>query len=232
VLGRAVSDDPDYDIEIICGARRHAVARVLGRELLVEARPMSDAEAYVAMYEENLLREGDSPYVRGQILLRALRSGTYPSQEDLGRAFNLSHSSVSRLLMVAQLPSVVVGAFRSSTDIREGWGVELQRTWSDEAARPGMAARARALSGGRTVRTAREIYEVLMRPAARRRPRLYRNVPVRGASGAVLFHEQDQLSRVIFIIPKSKLSSDCREALRQMMLRTLEGDAQRVPPLE
>src|SRR6185437_11272091 len=97
-LGRPVIDDPDCDVEIICGARRHAVALTLGCDLLVEVRRMSDAEAYVAMYEENLLREGDSPYVRGQILSRALRSGTYLSQEELGAAFNLSHSAVSRLV--------------------------------------------------------------------------------------------------------------------------------------
>ena len=120
-LGRPVSDDPDFDVEIVCGARRHAVAQALARDLLVEVRPMTDAEAYVAMYEENLLREGDSPYVRGQILSRALRSRTYVSQEELGRAFNLSHPAVSRLLMLAQLPTVIITAFPSPDQIRERW---------------------------------------------------------------------------------------------------------------
>lgn len=223
-LGRPVSDAPGYDIEIICGARRHAVARALGRDLLVEVRDISDAEAYVAMYEENLLRAGDSPYVRAQILLRALRSGTYSSQEDLGCAFHLSHSAVSRLLTLAQLPSVLVGAFRSPADIREAWGIELQRAWSDEGSRQAMAARARALSGNRATRTAREVYDALISPSGRSHPRLYRNLPVRGSSGAVLFHEQNQLSRVIFIIPKLNLGGTRREVLRQMMVRIIEGD--------
>ena len=223
-LGRPVSDDPDYDIEIICGARRHAVARALKRDLVVEVRHMTDAESYVAMYEENLLREGDSPYVRGQILARALRSGTYSSQEALGRAFNLSHSAVSRLLMLAQLPSIVVAAFPSSDDIREAWGVELYRLWSDESKRDGISARARAIAGKTPRPNAREIYDMLLTPSGgpRKRHRAYRNMPIRGTSHEVLFHEQDQLDRVMYIIPKQLLSPKRREALTQAMVRILE----------
>lgn len=223
-LGRPVSDDPDYDVEIICGARRHAVAQALKRDLVVEVRPMTDAEAYVAMYEENLLREGDSPYVRGQILTHALRSGTYSSQEELGRAFNLSHSAVSRLLMLAQLPSIVVAAFPSSDEIREAWGVELYRLWSDEATREGVSARARSLARKTPRPQTRKVYETLITPAGvpRKPYRAYRNVPIRGKSHEVLFHEQDQLDRVMYIIPKQLLSPKRREALTQALLRILQ----------
>jgi len=124
-LGRPVTDDPDYDVEIICGARRHAVALALGRDLLVEVRALNDTDAYVAMYEENAEREDDCPYVQGQILRRALLSGTCTSQDDLASTFGLSPSKTSRLLMIAQLPSVIIGAFQSPTDIRESWGVKL-----------------------------------------------------------------------------------------------------------
>jgi ParB family chromosome partitioning protein len=223
-LGRPVSDDPDYDVEIICGARRHAVAHALKRDLVVEVRPMTDAEAYVAMYEENLLREGDSPYVRGQILVRALRSGTYSSQEELGRAFNLSHSAVSRLLMLAQLPSIIVAAFPSSDEIRETWGVELYRLWSNEDTRDGISARARSIARKTPRPRTREVYETLMSPSGgpRKPHRAYRIMPIRGTSHEVLFHEQDQLDRVMYIIPKQLLSPKRREALTQALVRILE----------
>lgn len=226
-LGRPVSDDPDCEIEIICGARRHAVARALGRALLVEVRHMTDAEAYVAMYEENLLREGDSPYIRGQILSRALRSGTYSSQEELGRAFNLSHSAVSRLLMLAHLPSIVVAAFQSPHDIREAWGITLFRLSSDDGKRHGMTTRARAIASKSQRPSAREIYETLITPSGRRRRsnRSYRNVPVRGSTNAILFHEQDQLEKVVYIIPKKILSPNRRESLKQSIVRILENSA-------
>lgn len=226
-LARLVTDDPDCDIEIIFGARRHAVARALGRDLLVELRPLTDAEAYVAMYEENLLREGDSPYVRAQILSRALRSGTYASQEEVGRAFNLSHSAVSRLLMLAQLPSVIVSAFRSPDEIREAWGVELYRLWSDEDKRSGVANRARTITNKPSHPPAREVYETLITASGGKHKthRSYRNTPIRGASNVILFHEQDQLERVMYIIPKAVLSPNRREALKQCMVQILEGDS-------
>lgn len=225
-LGRPVNDDPECDVEIICGARRCCAARTLGRDLLVEVRHLTDAEAYVAMYEENLLREGDSPYVRGQILVRALRSGTYTSQEHLGRAFNLSHSSVSRLLTLAQLPSVLVGAFRSPADIKEGWGIALHRLWSDIAKRSALATKARALSARREKCTPRDVYEMLIcASTGSRHSRVsYRNIPIRGASGAVLFHEQDQLGRVIYIVPKPNLTPESRQAIKRSLLFVLDRE--------
>lgn len=230
-LGRPVTDDPDYEVEIICGARRHAAALALGRDLLVEVRKLSDAEAYVAMYEENVLREDDSPYARGQILCRALRSSTYPSQEELGRAFNLSHSAVSRLLALAQLPSIIVAAFRSPDDIREAWGVELFRMWSNKTMRDGITARARAVASKPQRPPAREIYETLTTASGglRKTPRLYRDIPIRGSSDTILFHEQDQLERVLYIIPKRVLSPNRREALKRWLVRVLEDDTITLP---
>lgn len=228
-LGRPVSGDPDCDVEIVCGARRHAVAQGLGRDLLLEIRPMTDAEAYVAMYEENLLREGDSPYVRGQILTRALRSRTYTSQEELGRAFNLSHPAVSRLLTLAQLPNVIVVAFPSPDEIRERWGVELYRHWNDPCKRETLAARARALATSLPRPPAPRVYEALITAAGgkqRSRP-LYRKTPIRGASSAILFHEQDHIETVMYIIPKSLLSPSRRDALRQYMIDLLDDASSR-----
>lgn len=224
VLGRPVRDDPDYDIEIICGARRHAAARSLGRNLLVEVREITDAEAYVAMYDENFHREGDSPYVHGQILLRALRSHTYSSQEELALAFNLSHSKVSRLLMVAQLPSIVVAAFLSPRDIRECWGVELYKLWKATTEEGLITDRARALAGSQPRPPARQVYEILLaQPGnSNEKPQRSRNVPVRGSNGVILFREQDREGHVMFTVPKARLTPQRREALKQAMMTTLD----------
>lgn len=224
VLGRPVTDKSDYDIEIICGARRHAAAIALGRKLLVELRVMSDAEAFVAMYEENAERKDDCPYVQGQILRRALRSGACSSQEDLARAFSISHSRVSRLLMVAQLPSIVVAAFQSPDDIRESWGVELYQLWKDKDPEHAITARARALASRQPRPSATETYEALITPSGGRptKHRLNRSVPVCGATGTVLFREQDQIASVVFTIPKTILSAKRRTALKQAMVHILD----------
>src|SRR5688572_30441481 len=64
-LGRPVRGDPDYDLEVVCGARRLFVARHLGALLQVEIREMSDREALVALDIENRHRKDTSPYERG-----------------------------------------------------------------------------------------------------------------------------------------------------------------------
>lgn len=224
-LGRPVTDDPDYEVEIICGARRHAAALALGRELLVELRVLSDAQAYVAMYEENVEREDDCPYVQGQILRRALLSGTCSSQEDLARAFSLSHSKVSRLLMIAQLPSVIIAAFHSPDEIRESWGVELYQLWKDKDPEHGVAARARTLAKRQPLPSAREVYETLITASGGKRAkhRLHRSVPVCGAQGAVLFREEDRIASVTFTIPKAILDAKRRDALKEAMVRILDA---------
>jgi ParB/RepB/Spo0J family partition protein len=225
-LGRPLNNDPDFDVEIVCGARRHAVAQALGRDLLLEVRPMTDAEAYVAMYEENLLREGDSPYVRGRILARALKSGAYASQEELGRAFNLSHSAVSRLLMLTQLPAIVVAAFPGPDEIREAWGVRLFQIWSDQSSKETLLSHARALAANPRSSSAKAIYETLITPTGARKKwqRSYRNIPVRGPSNSILFHEQDRLDTVIYTIPKRYLSQSRRETVAKSLISILAED--------
>ena len=223
-LGRPVTDDPDCEVEIICGARRHAAALALGRDLLVEVRKLSDAEAFVAMYEENAERKDDCAYVQGQILRRALLSGACCSQDELARAFSLSHSKVSRLLMLAQLPSVVVAAFPSPDDIRESWGIELYQLWKDKDPEHLIAARARTLASRQTHPPAREVYEALVTAPAgpRAAARLNRSLPVRGSNGLILFRESEHVSTVMFIIPKALLTATRRNALRLAILRVLD----------
>lgn len=224
-LGRPVMDHPDFDVEIICGARRHAAALALGRDLLVDVRTISDAEAYVAMYEENAERKDDCPYVQGQILRRALLSGASSSQEDLARLFNLSHSKVSRLLMIAHLPSVILSAFPSPDDIRESWGVTLYQRWKEDDPKHSIASRARTLANSQPHPPAREVYDLLISTScpSKHEHRLNRSVPIRGTGGNVLFREEDRIGSVTFIIPKTLLSEPRRTSLRHAMIRVLEA---------
>lgn len=223
-LGRPVTDDPDYDVELICGARRHAAALALGRQLIVELRVMTDAEAYVAMYEENVERKDDCPYVQGQILRRALLSGACSSQEHLCHAFGLSHSKVSRLLMIAQLPSVVVAAFPCPDDIRESWGVALYQLWKAKDPEYGVAVRARTLAKKQPRPPARQVYEALVTPSGGtpRAKRPNRSLPVFGTHGLILFREEDRIETVTFTVPKALLGSTRRDTLRQAMMHVLD----------
>jgi len=224
-LGRPVADDPDCDVEIICGARRHAAALALGRDLLVDVRAITDHEAYVAMYEENAQRKDDCPYVQGQILRRALLSGTCSGQEALSSAFNLSHSRVSRLLAIAQLPSIIVAAFRAPHDIRESWGVRLYQLWKDQATTHALTTRARRLANKEQPSPARDIYTALTAGIGDTRAThgSRRSTPVCGANGAILFREQERTANILFVVSKTLLTPGCRATFREAMVHVLEA---------
>jgi ParB/RepB/Spo0J family partition protein len=124
-LGRVLRDEPGYDAELICGARRLFVAKLLNQPLTVELRTLSDREALIAMDAENRLRSSISPYERALSYSQWLRSGHFDSQNDIARALNISASQVSRVLKLAQLPAIVVQAFDNPTEIMEDWGLTL-----------------------------------------------------------------------------------------------------------
>src|SRR5262245_57838727 len=98
VLGRPLRQDPDYEVELIYGARRLFVARLINQPLLVELRELSDRDAIVAMDVENRLRQDISPYERGRSYARYLQSGFFKSQDEIARSLKISASQVSRLL--------------------------------------------------------------------------------------------------------------------------------------
>src|ERR1700678_2391533 len=81
VLGRPVLGDPNFDVELIYGARRLFVARHLNQPLLVELCDLSDFEAIVAMDIENRQRSDISPYERGVAFATWLRTGHFASQQ-------------------------------------------------------------------------------------------------------------------------------------------------------
>jgi hypothetical protein len=127
--------------------------------------------------------------------------------------------------MVAQLPSIVVAAFQSPGDLREGWGVVLYQLWNGKTPEVPLADRARALVRRLPRLSAREVYETLISASGctRQAHGLNKNLPIRGASGVILFREQDQIGNITFTVPKTLLSPKRRAALKQAMVRILES---------
>jgi ParB family chromosome partitioning protein len=77
VMGRKLHGDPDFDVELIYGARRLFVARHLNMPLSVELRELTDRAGLIAMDIENRVRKDISPYERGMSYSRWLRSGLF-----------------------------------------------------------------------------------------------------------------------------------------------------------
>lgn len=226
VLGRPVHDDPDYDVEIICGARRLFVARILKVNLSVELRGLSDQEAILAMHIEGL-RKDISPYERGLAYLQWLRGGYFESQEHMARALNVSPSVVSRSLKLAQLPSVIVGAFGSAADIREGWGTKLTEILKDPARKESTFRAARAMATSSAKHSPREAYRKLLASAAPTAPGgrkvtlgLHDQV-IEAEDGTPLFRIRHQQDSIALLLPLEVTSAKVLEAIQRALVHIL-----------
>lgn len=208
-LGRKLQNEPMYEVEVVCGARRLFVARYLKVALRIELREMTDRDAIVAMDIENRQRQDISAYERGLSYARWLREGYFSSQEDIASALKISGSQVSRLLKIARLPPVVLNAFPNVGDICESWGLEIAAALEDAEKRGPTISVAREISRGEQRFAAPEVRRRLLmanapgrKPAARRRPEV-----VLDDDGSPLFRVRHECASVALLLPLERISA-------------------------
>lgn len=227
VLGRPVCDDPDYDVEVICGGRRLFIARLLGMQLLVEMRDLTDKEAIISMHIENCLRKEVSPYERGLAYQRWLRSGSFKSQDEMAAALGVSASRVCRLLKLAKLPSVILAAFGTAVDIREGWGDKLTEVIEDPVRKEPVIRAARSIAASGAALSPREVYRQLLAAAAPTAPggRKASAIPhdkvVEGVGGEPLFRIRQQQDAIALLLPVDRMSARTLDAIQRAVARIL-----------
>jgi ParB/RepB/Spo0J family partition protein len=224
-LGRPLKNDPWHVVELIYGARRLFAARHLKRPLRVELRDMTDLEAVVAMEIENHHRQQASPYERGLCFSRWLQNKLFESQDDIARALTISKSQVSRYLRLTRLPSVVLSAFDSPTDIAESWGLDLINAWEDPQRQRTLARRARAIKTDPHRPSAREVYRYLMdnsvHPKRKASMTLLDEV-VRGSNGDPLFRIRHQHRSIAVLLPNERVSKQSLHEIRTFLAGLLQ----------
>lgn len=226
VLGRPLKSDPDYDVELIYGARRLFVARHIGQEIAVELREMSDREAIICMDIENRLRSDISAYERGKSYMSWLRGGHFQSQEDIARALKTSASQVSRLIKLARLPSVVVDAFGSPAEICESWGLEIMDALDDPARRQLTLRNARAIAATVPRPSGDQVHRLLLSTATTRRVRsVRRDRVVKDATGKPIFRIRQLRSTIALLVPAERVSEKTLAALTRDIAYTLQHGA-------
>jgi ParB family transcriptional regulator, chromosome partitioning protein len=227
VLGRPVISDPEYDIELIYGARRLFAARYLNKPLLVERRELSDHDAIIAMDIENRQRKDVSPYERGLIYARWLRAGLFPSQDDIARTLAVSASQVSRLLKLARLPSVVINAFPSAQDICEKWGLDLAEGLEDPERRRPIIQRARMIACQEGRPPACEVYRQLVAATghSRRLKSSSLDKVVKGDGGSPLFRIRHQRKSIALILPVDTVSASHLKRIEEAVTSILQQGA-------
>lgn len=232
-VGRPVLDDPECKAEIICGARRLFIARQLGIRLRVELRQLSDHEAFALMDGENRLRRDLSYYARGMSYASALRRKMFRSQRDLARALGISVTQVTRCVMVAALPAIVVDAFPKPADIRERWGVALHHACQDQKLKAAMLERARRLAAIEPRLPPEEAYRKLIRDSAHHGAKSRDEVIRDPRTNRIICRIREQ--RAIFWIgfPKSMADGGKRAKLLELAQRVIQPErpaSRRRPP--
>jgi len=227
-VGRSLRGDPDYEVELIFGARRLFVARQLRKPLLVEIREMSDKEAILVMDIENRERKDISPYERGLSYARWMRAGYFQSQDEIARTLRVSPSQVSRLLKLSRLPAVILNAFESPLDICEGWGLSLMEALENTDRRESTIRIARAIAARPSRPPAEDIYRELLSASAngrKLRPRSHDRV-IKDGDGRPLFRLRYQQSSVALVLPLERISASCLEAVCTAMAAVLQQSDQ------
>jgi ParB family transcriptional regulator, chromosome partitioning protein len=222
VIGRALSGNPDFDIEVICGTRRLFIARHLKIPLRVEIRELTDRQAAVAVETENSLRKRTSPYERGLWLAKLLKQKLYRSQDEMARELGITPTQVTRLLKFAELPAIVIGAFSSPHDILESWAVELHKFCGDERRRL-VTERARALEKRVPRPPAVSVYEMLLASrgqSARSRRRGAGHV-VKSPTGEPLLRFERQRKEVVLRIPNALVDPSTEQLVTQAVVAVL-----------
>jgi ParB family chromosome partitioning protein len=233
-LGRRLHDDPTHDIELIYGARRLFVARHLNVPIRVELRELSDREAVVAMDVENRQRLDISAYERGISYASWIREGVFQSQEDIANALKISASQVSRLIKVARLPAVILGAFQNPTQLCEGWALEIAAALEEPQRREQVIRKAREISRQPVKLTTREICRRLIAAStAGRKPSTPKHDQVVLAdNGSPLFRIRHTRTAIMLLLPVEEVTSrvlnDIRSSL-QCILQLQRGRAHKRP---
>jgi ParB family chromosome partitioning protein len=125
-------DDPAFKYEVICGARRHFAISWLRAnnytqfKYLIEAREMSDEEAFRLADIENREREDISDYERAIDYADAIARYYGGKQKAMAERLEVSQPWLSRYLALAALPASIVGAFPSIRDLKERHARDLK----------------------------------------------------------------------------------------------------------
>lgn len=115
---------PDFDFEVICGARRHWSVSWLRAHnypdfrFLVEVRDLTDEEAFRISDLENRARADLTDLERARDYLRALDRHYEGKQKTMAERLNVTQSWLSRYLDLARLPEAILRAFPNPQDLK------------------------------------------------------------------------------------------------------------------
>ena len=149
---RRVEDDPAFDYEVICGARRHwsvsYLRNVEHREIryLIEERDLTDEQAFRLADVENRSRTDICDYERALDYRYAVETFYGGVAQRMAERLEVSKTWLSRFLDLAKLPTDVVEAFGDIRALRENHAREIKPLLADSTSRAKVMAEAKRLA--------------------------------------------------------------------------------------
>lgn len=121
---RRLSEPEAY--EIVYGRRRTRACLELGLPVAAVVDDLSEQQAYMEMYRENVARENLTPWEQGVMYDDALTQGLFPSLRRLAEALGISSGNVAVARKLAHLPKEVIEAFPSPLELQFRWATPLE----------------------------------------------------------------------------------------------------------
>ncbi|HEX7821108.1 MAG TPA: ParB/RepB/Spo0J family partition protein [Sphingobium sp.] len=149
---RRVARDPDFDFEVICGARRHWTISWLRAhnypnfKFLVDIREIGDEEAFRLADIENRARDDLTDIERARDYLRALDAYYGGKQRTMAERINVSESWLTRYLDLARLPEEVMVAFIQPQELGVRNAIALKTLLKPDARRARVFSAAKILA--------------------------------------------------------------------------------------
>jgi len=157
-LKGAKPGEPQY--EIVFGHRRRRACADLRMPVWAIVEDLDDRSLFEQMDRENRHRRDLSAFEQGQMYLRALDEGLYPSMRQLAEAVGSDIGRVSRAVAVVKLPPEVIAAFPSPISITYPWVTALSKAAEKDAAE--LISRAKAIAEDERRPEASEVFKALV----------------------------------------------------------------------
>lgn len=148
---RRLADRESY--EIVYGRRRTRACLELGLQVAAVVEDLSEQQAYMEMYRENVARENLTPWEQGVMYDDALTQGLFPSLRRLADALGISSGNVAVARKLAHLPKEIIEAFPSPLELQFRWATPLEECLQKDPQR--------------LLRTAEELAKASPRPSAK-----------------------------------------------------------------
>lgn len=155
---RQLAGDPDFDYEVVCGARRHwsisFLRTVEHRDIkfLIEVRDLDDEAAFRLADVENRSRRDICDYERAIDYRNAVEVYYGGKARLMAQRMEVQESWLSRFLELAKLPALVVEAYGDIEHLKERHARALKPLIADDRTRPQVMAEAKRLAAEQTRR--------------------------------------------------------------------------------